>query len=583
MKSIRIIKVWTALLSCSCVLLCSHGLYAQPRQAAPRYFIGEDSTLYWNKALPVYIKLAPSPEADGVNLVSKEFEKYTNPVYLDTEGPNFIRTRYAVDKNTRVVAKPQTEVLFEVVADGEAPVTSIHYKNANAFSSAGKQYYGRGLVYELTAADKYAGVEFIHSAVNGENYNTYQQAVPVQGEGEQTIRFYSTDRVGNVEAVKQSVFISDLTAPVITHNINGISDSNTIASTSTIYFTATDPLSGVARTYYRFDQASFTPYSGANLNLEHLEDGDHVLEYYSEDHVGNRSVNATFRFYYDKLAPITASDILGDKYIWQDKVYFSGRTKMKLTAIDNKAGVKEIRYAIDNETFKTYEEPFYLPAVQGNHTIKFYSIDRLSNTPGGAEEYKHNINLVFLDLTGPDIGHTFNGPTFRTNNELFMGPKTTFVLNGKDNQSGLQYMAYSIDGAQAETRYEKPFGLDLPSGTHRIEMFAYDQVNNRNVSEATVHFDSGSPLIIPNFSTTAAAQREGLSVYPPYVVLFLAATDEIVGNDKIFYRVNDGPELTYSSPIGNLVPDTRYNIQVRAVDKVGNESTRLISFYTSAR
>ncbi len=583
MKSIWIIKVCTALLSCSGLLLCSHGLYAQPRQASPRYFIGEDSTLYWNKALPVYIKLAPSPEANGVNLVSKEFEKYTNPVYLDTEGPNFIRTRYAVDKNTREVVKPQTEVLFEVVADGEAPVTAIHYKNANAFSSAGKQYYGRGLVYELTSADKYAGVEYIHSAVNGENYNTYQQAVPVQGEGEQTIRFYSTDRVGNVEAVKQSVFISDLTAPVITHNINGISDSNTIASTSTIYFTATDALSGVARTYYRFDQASFTPYSGANLNLEHLEDGDHVLEYYSEDHVGNRSLNATFRFYYDKLAPITASDILGDKYIWQDKVYFSGRTKMKLTAIDNKAGVKEIRYAIDNEAFKTYEEPFYLPAVQGNHTIKFYSIDRLSNTPGGAEEYKHNINLVFLDLTGPDIGHTFNGPTFRTNSELFMGPKTTFVLNGKDNQSGLQYIAYSIDGAQAETRYEKPFGLDLPSGTHRIEMFAYDQVNNRNVSEATVHFDSGSPLIIPNFSTAAAAQREGLSVYPPYVVLFLAATDEIVGNDKIFYRVNDGPELTYSSPIGNLLPDTRYNIQVRAVDKVGNEATRMISFYTSAR
>lgn len=583
MKSIRIKKACTAMVTGIFLLHCNQGFYAQPRQAAPRYFIGEDSTLYWNKALPVYIKLAPSPEGAGVNLVSREFEKYTNPVFLDTEGPNFIRTRYAVDKNTREVARPQLEVLFEVVADGEAPETTIHYKNANAFSSAGKQYYGRGLVYELASADKYAGVEDIHSAIDGENYQVYQQAVAVQGEGQQTIRFYSTDRVGNVEAVKQSVFISDLTAPVITHNINGISDSNTIASTSTIYFTATDNLSGVARTLYRFDQAPFGLYSGSNLNLQHLEDGDHVLEYYSEDHVGNRSNNASFRFYYDKLAPITASDILGDKYIWQDKVYFSGRTKMKLTAIDNKAGVKEIRYAIDNETFKTYDEPFYLPAVQGNHAIKFYSIDRLSNTPGGAEEYKHNINLVFLDLTGPDIGHSFNGPTFRTTNELFLGPKTTLVLNGKDNQSGLQYMAYSIDGAQAETRYEKPFGLDLPSGIHRIELFAYDQVNNRNVSEATVHFDSGSPLIIPNFSTNPSSQQEGLGVYPPYVVLFLAATDEIVGNDKIYYRLNDGPELIYSSPIGNLAPDKRYNIQVRAVDKVGNESTRLVSFFTAGR
>ena len=34
--------------------------------------------------------------------------------------------------------------------------------------------------------------------------------------------------------------------------------------------------------------------------------------------------------FYDKIAPITASDILETKYIWQDKSLFSGRTKMKI-------------------------------------------------------------------------------------------------------------------------------------------------------------------------------------------------------------------------------------------------------------
>ena len=128
-----------------------------------------------------------------------------------------------------------------------------------------------------------------------------------------------------------------------------------------------------------------------------LEDGPHSMEYFAEDHVGNKSQTYKFDFYYDKLAPLTASDIIGDKYLYLDKVYFSGRTKMKLTAIDNKIGVKEIKYSIDNGNFLTYEEPFYLPSVQGNHTIKFYSVDRLSNQPSGAEEYKHNINLVYLD------------------------------------------------------------------------------------------------------------------------------------------------------------------------------------------
>jgi len=545
-----------------------------------KYYLSEDSTLYWNKSLPVYIKLSTTPDGEGVNLTSKEFAQYSNPVYLDTEGPNFIRTRYAVDKDTRELKMPKTEVLMEVVADGLPPATKISFKNANTYTAEGKHYYGPGLQFDLTAEDQYAGVETIYVSVDEENYTPYLSTRSIQKEGQLTIRFQASDRVGNLEPGKSSTLISDLTAPSITHNINGISDSNTIASSSTIYFTATDNLSGVSKSYYRFDDQPFIVYPGSNLNLSHLEDGPHVLEYYSVDYVGNRSINTTFNFYYDKLAPLTASDILGDKYLYQEKVYFSGRTKMKLTAIDNKAGVKEIYYAIDNEQFKIYEDPFYLPSLQGNHTIKFYSVDRLSNRPSGAEEYKHNINLVFLDLTGPDISHNFSGPTFKTSDEMFLGPLTSINLVAKDNQSGLQYISYSIDGVQAETRYDKPIVLNVNSGKHKIEMFAYDNVNNRNISQTEIHFDSGAPQILPNFSTKIIEQKEGLPVYPAYTVLFLAATDEIVGNDKIFYSINDGPEQTYSNPIANFQTGKKYDIKVRAVDKVGNESRQTVSFFT---
>lgn len=554
--------------------------WTQPKTATAKYFISQDSTLYWNKSLPVYIKLATSPEGAGVNLTSKEFAQYTNPVFLDTEGPNFIRTRYAIDKDTKELKMPRTEVLFEVVADGLPPETRIAYKNANAHAMASKQYYGRGLQFDLHAEDKYSGVEGIYVAIDDNNFQPYSSTQSITQEGELTIRYQAADRVGNVEVVKTSTFISDLTPPSITHNINGISDSNTIASSSTIYFTATDNLSGVSKSYYRFDDQSFVVYPGSNLELGKLEDGPHVLEYYSEDHVGNRSVNVRFPFYYDKLAPLTASDIIGDKFLYLDKVYFSGRTKMKLTAIDNKAGVKEIYYAVDNDQFKVYDDPFYLPSIQGNHTIKFYSVDRLSNKPSGAEEYKHNINLVFLDLTGPDISHTFTGPTFKTSDELFMGPLTSIQLVAKDNQSGLQYISYSIDGVQAETRYDKPFLLQTTSGKHKIEMFAYDNVNNRNINQTEVHYDSGPPKILPNFSTNPVDQKEGSPVYPTYAVLFLAATDEIVGNDKIYYQINDGNETIYSNPITNFQPGKKYEIKVRAIDKVGNESKQTLSFFT---
>lgn len=557
---------------------CIGIIYAQVPEIKPKYYIGQDSTLYWNKKLPVYIKLSPTLQGEGVNLISKEFEQYTNPVFLDTEGPNYIRTKYAVDKLTGEVKVPKTEVLFEVVSDGIAPTSQISFKKAQVYSTGNKIYYGKGLEFELNANDKYSGIENIFAAVDDAPIKSFTGSQSISHEGDHTIKYFATDNVGNAESIQTVGFTVDTSAPSITHNINGVADGNTLAGTSTLYLTAVDPLSGVAGSSFRFDDQPFSKYSGNKIDLANLEDGPHSIEYFAEDQVGNRSVTFKFDFYYDKLAPLTASDIIGDKFLYLDKVYFSGRTKMKLTAIDNKIGVKEIKYSIDNGNFLTYEEPFYLPSVQGNHTIKFYSVDRLSNQPSGAEEYKHNINLVYLDLTGPDISHSITGPSFKSANDVFIGPASNIRLVGEDHQSGLQYLAYSIDGALAETKYDKPFQLNTNSGSHKIEMFGYDNVNNRNINQITVLYDANAPKILPNFSVGAVGQVNDLSVYPAHMTLFLAATDEMVGNDKIYFQINSSPEQQYINPISQWQKGTLYKIKIRAIDKVGNEATSELSF-----
>lgn len=85
---------------------------------------------------------------------------------------------------------------------------------------------------------------------------------------------------------------------------------------------------------------------------------------------------------------------------------------MKLTAVDNKSGVKEIRYSIDGKDFEVYDQPFYLPSISGAHTVRYYSIDNMANqTVGrkgsGYEEFKHNVSKVYLDLTGPSILYSY--------------------------------------------------------------------------------------------------------------------------------------------------------------------------------
>jgi hypothetical protein len=253
---------------------------------------------------------------------------------------------------------------------------------------------------------------------------------------------------------------------------------------------------------------------------------------------------------------------------------------MKLTAVDNKVGVKEIKYSIDNEKFKIYDQPFYLPSIQGEHSIRFYSVDRLANEPSGSEKYKHNISLVILDLTGPTVTGSFSGPTFNIGENQFIGPSTKLSLNAEDRESGVQYVAYSINGAAAENTYTDPITFS-ESGKYSLELFGYDNVNNRNINSMEFYVDNDSPEIIENFSTEATGSIDNENIYPSYVTVYLAATDNLTGNDRIYYRINGGKESLYTRPISNLKKDEKYTLEVRAIDKVGNESQKTVIFRTN--
>ena len=147
----------------------------------------------------------------------------------------------------------------------------------------------------------------------------------------------------------------------------------------------------------------------------------------------NKEEVKVFDFYFDKTAPIMAADILGDRFIAVDQVYFSGRTKLKLTAVDNKVGVKEIMYSINDEPYQKYEQPFYLPSVSGVHTVRYYSVDNLANKStsdvkgSSSLEFKHNVNKVYVDLTGPDISQRYQGRYHVSRDTVFINAETKIV------------------------------------------------------------------------------------------------------------------------------------------------------------
>jgi predicted enzyme related to lactoylglutathione lyase len=568
------------LLNLSIFISITNYSFGQTQKQHPKGSYVDTLNRYYQQAdLPLYVYFSHAPDVAATQISPDDNPVRKNevkPIYLDGHGKHLIRHFDELHKNTEN---------FAVYADGIAPKSTIFFHDAPThLGKNGKRYYGKNLTISLSTKDEMSGIKDLFYAVNKAEYEGYTDKITINQEGENSLHFYAVDNVGNVEIPQISNFIVDLTAPSTYHHIVGVASNNIISVSTKIYLTSEDSISGVRNTYYRFDNETDKPYTGGVLPFSHLNDGEHTLYYYSIDYTANKEELKEYKFYLDKTAPIMSSDVLGDKFIVNDKVYFSGRTKLKLTAVDNKSGIKEVLYSIDNEDFKTYSDPFYLPNKAGNHIIRYYALDNMSNEGAGNrdakfDEYRHNVSTVYVDLTGPALGNIFSGAKFQKGDTLFINAETKVRLIAEDPESGLQKITYTLDGSQEEITYTQPFSINK-SGKHNVNYFGYDNVNNRNVANFTVIVDTEGPDIFYHFSVKPTRTENEIPVYPAYSALFLAATDWLTGFDHIRYSINGGKEQIYSGLIQGFEKGKEYTIKISATDKLGNSNSIDVKFKT---
>ncbi|MFY0607763.1 MAG: hypothetical protein JXR10_13685 [Cyclobacteriaceae bacterium] len=562
--------------------------FANAQERATHY---TDSTgnLYWRKSTPIYMFISDSPDGQQERLKSKITEQYADPFYLDTEGVNYIRSKNAVDPETMKML-PDTEVKFEIYADGLAPQSSIEYTQPLRLKDSGVSYYQKDLKVNLTSKDQMSGVLKINYQINGGVVQTYNQELVFSKAGKYDLSYFSEDRVGNVEDVQTVSFIIDPMVPFSNLTINGITEDGVISRGSKIYIIATDSLSGVKDVYFKFNDKAYQRYNGHDIPFTDLEEGDYVVTYYAVDRVLNEEEPKSFSFFLDKTAPLMVADVLGDRFIVGDDIYFSGRTKLKLTAVDNKVGVKEVMYSIDDEEFKPYTEPFYLPSLSGVHKIRYYSVDNLNNSTadskksnylskGGFEEFKHNVSKFYVDLNGPQMSHSVGNFSFVRSDTLFVGPSTKFSLKGTDVETGIQKLSYSLNADVGEVIYDGPFTLTSEyEGYNKLNYFGYDNVNNRNVSETGFYLDATPPDIFIQFNTGSTGSKGGLPVYPVTCGIFLSATDQTSGVSSVTYKLGKEDLRNYGGLITNMKKG-KHILIVKAKDFLNNETTKTIEFY----
>jgi hypothetical protein len=171
--------------------------------------------------------------------------------------------------------------------------------------------------------------------------------------GAYTYHIWANDINGNdaVSADRTFEIILDTTPPGTTHRFNPSvpdGDNNWYVSDVTITLDATDNLSGVEFTYYRLNSGSWKTYTSPVVVSD---DGEHTLEYYSVDFVGNEErIKGPFDFKIDQILPTIT--------LAAERVSF-GTYKLIADASDATSGVAKVEFYVNGEPVGTVTDAPY--------------------------------------------------------------------------------------------------------------------------------------------------------------------------------------------------------------------------------
>jgi hypothetical protein len=536
----------------------------------------EDGKYFVQKSLPVYLSFSTTPDGKDYPLKSKVNPKDANPMYLDTEGINYIRSKWAVDPASGETITPKREVLMEMYADGLAPRTTLNFSGAPRYNDGSVSFFGKGLNFDLSAKDGVSGVSETQFSLSS-SYAKYSTTVSGTKEGANTLYYYSADKVGNAEKTRSNAFTVDLSPPSSAHSIVGIlHNSNIIAPSTKFSLSTTDNLSGIRSVVYSFDSQGNETYV-PNISVNSLADGDHTLHYYATDNVKNEATKKSFSFYLDKIVPVVSSTVVGDQHKG-NYMFVSSRTKINLAATDNKAGVKQIYQRLDSDGQTDYSSNFSVPNKLGLHYIKYRAVDNVENMAA------NKTLTVYMDNKSPETGIIYGSPQFFHRDTLFITSQTPVTLRFRDVHSGIKSTSYSIDGA-SKTLYAK---FTVPGeGNHSIGFNSVDNVNNNEEEKSSkVFVDNTAPEIFINFSIEPIGVKNGVNLYPNYVRMYIGATDQHVGTETLLYSIDGAPLTEYSSPrtldiseLNRFKKMKKYRVRIVAKDKLNNESEKIVEFF----
>lgn len=569
----RIITLLSILFYTVCIFAQEKIVHEKKLYKAP------DGKLYIQKELPVYIWLSTSPDekAQKYRLYSEETPQYNNPMYFDTEGYNTVRSPSAVDTSTKKTVYPLRDIIFEVYTDSKAPSTKIEFGDGSEYVKDGKTYISKDAHLNITSRDATSGVNVIYYSINQEPFQVYKEPIPLSEEKEYLVKYYAIDNVGNDEEIHEITIVYDKSSPTSKLEIIGDEHETVISGRSKLKLSSVDVGVGMKKTMYSIDDNPEKVYK-TEISAVNLAQGGHTIRYYGIDQIGNTESVKTYEFYIDKTPPTIIEEVLGKSFFANGKEFSSGKSRLKLTSFDNKAGVKEIKYSINGSEYKVYDKPVFLTQASGNLLIKAYAVDNVNNK-SASQIANEKTTIPYIDLTGPTLSHSFTDPKFTSRDTIFINKETRIALKAYDSESGMHRIEYRIGSDEIKT-YENPFSI-ADEGVYQVSFTGYDNVENTSSSEFFFKVDNTGPVISYQHSIMSHKMNKSSSgttkIYPKHLILFLSASDNEVGLNNMTYQINNSNNKTYTGPISGFTSGEK-TIKITAWDKLGNSSETSLNF-----
>jgi len=251
-------------------------------------------------------------------------------------------------------------------------------------------WYTVPVTVELVAGDDYSGVKEINYKIDGNFWYKYTNSFTV-GEGKHFICAFAVDNAGNANEECIREIKVDLDIPETTCFIYGQGTNNRYYKNVEITFGYVDKGSGVKGTYYNLDNEGYKTYYQP-IFIDTL--GEHTIEYYSIDNIGNQEQTKTIDFKISNVnfdleitSPTNGLYFFGIRLLPIQKTILIGTAEIdvEITPFTQEtANIDHVDFLLDGDIQKTITEYPYTWVIDqkmtGKHTIETIAYTNINET-----------------------------------------------------------------------------------------------------------------------------------------------------------------------------------------------------------